>query len=267
MTIAALLMLSATAASLQAAPDRSPPPLYSLPPAEAAEILLRQRSRRYVSMTVDDDGVGLTPVSFATAPESAGAAGLCRADVMHFLLEGGDTPAAEPVVWRFVQGEVYKVVGEVVSDDGSLAGDSPEQARLCAEAGPVLAPVRDGRIRRYFAYEGQEGPWMAVAALQGAIRAAREGRYGRIECIRRFAARACSNAAIELGRLDLADLVTLALRVRGRDLSFDYILTAGFLSEEPGFGPGTRMLTIEVNGAPFPVLPADFRYGRTTIAR
>jgi hypothetical protein len=57
------------------------------------------------------------------------------------------------------------------------------------------------------------------------------------------------------------------MRPRGSDLSFDYTLTADFLSEAPGSGPGTRMLTIELNGAPFPVLRADFRYGRTTIAR
>jgi hypothetical protein len=226
-------------------------------------------SRRYVTMVDEHDGVGLTPVSFATVPESSEVAGLCRAHVLRFLLELPPSEGGEAEIWRFGEGKAYRVIGDVASASGELVVAPESQARSCAQAGPVLPskPASDVE-RRFFTYVGWEEPYMAIAALQGAIRAARQGRYGRIECIRRFSAGACRNARAELGALDLADLTALTITPQGRDmLPVDYVLTATFTAASDASLPGPRSVVIQFNGAPFPPLPASFRYGWTQLTQ
>ena len=264
------ILLAVTAAPASALQTEAPrPELLLRPPAEIAEALLRQMSRRYVTMADEHDGVGLTPLSLATAPESSDVSGLCRAHVLRFLVDLPVSPRGEPGIRQFQEAEVYRVVGDVVSASGELVAAPEAQSRLCAEAGPVLPSEPSSNVgRRYFSYVGSAGPYMAVAALQGAIRAARQGRYGRIECIRRFAAGACRNAKAEFGALDLADLAALTITPLGRDVvPVDYLLTATFTAASDASLPGPRSVVIQFNGAPFPPLPASFRYGRTQLTQ
>jgi len=266
-----LFVLAALAASApaHAAQSREAPGLLDRAPADAAQALLGQVSRRFVTMVGEDDGVGLTPISFATAPESDLFAGLCHADVMHFLVELPTAPAVETTIWRFERAEVYRVVADVTAHQGNLRQAPEAQAALCANAGPVLPPQRGvDSGRRFFDYLGEEGPYTAVAALQGAIRRARQGRYGRVRCVRRSTLNGCRNPEAELGQLDLADLAWIELRPQGSDLlSFEYVLTARFIADPSEPVAGGQTLVIELSGGPFPLFGADFHYGRTELTR
>ena len=225
-------------------------------------------SGRFVTMAASDDGYSSAiPVFFATAPEKDAVNGLCRAQMLHFLLARPRNASEPAVIWASSLSDVYKVTGEVDVSDSADSFQSGADAVACADAGPVL-PVRmdEPSQQRFFSYQGLEGPRLAVAALQGAIRAAREGRYGAVTCTPRYVADACRNPAVEFGQLDLADLVSVELATQSSGSSENYVLTAQFVAENSDTVAGWRTLVVAFSSGPFPLRP-EFRYGATEFTR
>jgi hypothetical protein len=114
----------------------------TLPPGEAAEALLRIVAPRFVTAAGDpeDERNFLRILSFATAPESTGLRGLCRAQKLHVVLERSRDASAPPIVRSFGLTDVYKVVGAMEGPDGRP--ESRDGARRCAAAGPSGWPLR-----------------------------------------------------------------------------------------------------------------------------
>lgn len=253
MPLSALLALAAFA---PAEPLRSQNELLALPSGEAAAALLGEFGRRFVTMVAEDDGRSSgIPVSFATAPESAFQSGLCRAEVLHFLIERVGPAGGTPAIWSFAAGQVYKAVGDVGPLD---RGDEPppaSQAQLCAAAGPVL-PSRgsDEHAPRFFAYDGPEGPWFALAALRTAISAARQRRLRRLACIQRSVPGSCDDPQASVAALDLGDLTFVELAARRDELTVEYRVTARFVAQRGISTASQRELVIDVAGVPFPPL-------------
>jgi hypothetical protein len=263
----ALLALPAASAAQPTAQSRAE--ILALPPGEAANVLLRGLAPRFVTMVSypENDSSFLRILYFATAPESSGIAGLCQAKVLHVVLERSSSAAAPPIVRSFGLDDVYKVVGEV---RGPGHFDEEAQARLCAASGPVVAQhPYEARGARFFHYSaGGLSDWLAVAALQGAIRTAREGRYGPIECARR-ALNDCRDPQAELAALDLRNLSSLQV-VQPDPEQPNYHLRASFVVEPDESFPSGRRLWIMVNGEPLPgarVRRDTFNYGRTQLSR
>jgi len=267
-----LLALAATPAPATEPPTQSRAEVLALPPQQAADALLRNIAPRFVTMTGQegaDNGDFLTPLHFATAPEGTGIAGLCRAKVLNVTLEHSQDAAAPPLVWSFGFTDVYKAVGDVDAPLGPIDPGEREQARRCAAAGPVLASPPDSpHAPRFFAYRGYGEPWLGVTALQGAIRAAREGRYGAIECSRRELTD-CRDPRAEFAALDVRDLSYVEVVQPDRDQP-NFIVHASFVAEgDRDFHFGWQVL-LEVNGEPLPIRRSSiftFNNGRTRLFR
>lgn len=272
------LLLSAALIALGAIPALATEPLtksraeiLALPPAEVADALLGNIAPRFDTMAADeeDNHTYLRLVSLATAPEGTGLAGLCRAKVLQVALARGRDFNDPPTVWSFNTHDVYKVVGEVDGPLGPLDPTEGEQARLCADAGPVVvAYSRGGQGARFFHYSGYGEPWIGVAALQGLIREAREGDYRRIECTPREL-NDCRDPRAELGALDLRDLRSIDV-VQPDPEQPNFRVRASFVVE-PGVQIGLgREVSFDFNGEPLPVRrtsPVSFSYGRTRLSR
>ncbi|HKR25521.1 MAG TPA: hypothetical protein VJS15_09700, partial [Allosphingosinicella sp.] len=139
----------------------------------------------------------------------------------------------------------------------------------CAAAGPVLpAPGEGERAARFFSYRGHGERWLGVTALQGAIRMARQGRYGRIECTRRQPSD-CENPQADLAALDLGNLMSVDVIKPDPDQP-NFRVHASFIA-----GPGQTsshgwQVSLEFNGEPIPVIRrrrVSFLYGRTRLYR
>jgi len=262
------LALSA-AASAQAPQPRSRDEALALPTVEAARALLGNVASRFVTMTVEKNGEVPVEVAFATAPAGTGLPGLCEATVLRFSLVREEDRRAPAEFRGYSVGEVYKVISEVDGPLGPLGPNEREQARRCAEASPVLpAPGEGERAARFFGYRGYGAPWLGVAALQGAIRTARRGRYGQIECRRRQPSD-CQDPQADLAALDLRNLMSVDVFQPNPDQP-NFRVHASFVVE-PGqaFSHGWQV-SLEFNGEPLPVMRrrrASFVYGRTRLYR
>lgn len=267
-----LLALAAPGAPATEPPPQSRAEVLALPPQQAADALLRTIAPRFVTMTgleEADNGNFLTPLHFATAPEGTGIAGLCRAKVLNVVLERSQDAAAPPIVWSFGFTDVYKVVSEVDAPLGPIDPGEREQERRCAAAGPVLASPPDSpHAPRFFTYRGYGEPWLGVAALQGAIRSAREGRYGAIECTRRELTD-CRDPRVELAALDVRNLSHVDVLQPDPDQP-NFIVRGSFVAEgDRGFHFGWQV-SLEVNGEPLPIRRSSiftFNNGRTRLFR
>lgn len=267
----ALIALGAIPALAAEPLTKSRAEILASPPAEVADALLGNIAPRFVTMAADeeDNHSYLRSVHLATAPEGTGLAGLCRAKVLQVALAGSEGLAAPPTVWSFATYDVYKVVGEVDGPSGPPGLTEEEQARVCADAGPVVVSSSSGaRGARFFHYRGYGEPWVGVAALQGLIREAREGDYGRIECTRRELGD-CRNPQAELGTLDLRDLRGIEVVQPDPDQP-NFRVWASFVVE-PGVQSGLgREVSFDFNGEPLldtRTGPGSFRYGRTRLSR
>lgn len=275
------LLLPAALVALSAIPPIAAEPLrgtraeiLALSPAEVSDTLLGNISPRFVTMAADEeDGhTYLRFVRLATAPEGTGLAGLCQAKALQVALAISEGPAAPPTVWSFTTYDVYKVVGQVDGPLGPLEPGEEEQARLCADAGPVVVSFSSGgRGARFFQYRGYGEPWLGVTALQGLIRGAREGDYNQIECTRREL-NDCRDPRAELGALNLRDLKDIEVVQPDPDQP-NFRVRASFVVD-PGLQIGLgRSVSFEFNGEPLPVTrtrPLSFRsfhYGRTQLSR
>ena len=268
---AALIAAGATPAPASEPLRQTRAEILALPPAEAADALLGNIAARFVTMAADeeDDHTYLRFVRLATAPEGTGLAGLCRAKVLQIALARSEDLAAPPTVWSFETYDVYKVVGEVDGPLGPLDPGEEEQARLCADAGPVVVPfMSGGRGARFFHYRGYGEPWIGVAALQGLIREARRGDHGRIECTRREL-NDCRDPQAELGALDLRDLRNIEV-IQPDPEQPNFRVRASFVVE-PGLQTGLgREVRFDFNGEPLPVRrtrPVSFSYSRARLSR
>lgn len=243
-------------------------------PAEVARTLLGNIADRFVTMAADEEDHHsyLRFVSLATAPEGTGIEGLCQAKVLQIALADSNGHGAPSTVWSFNTADVYKVVGEVDGPLGPHGPNEQEQARLCANAGPVAVPYRSGaRGARFFRYRGYGEPWLGVVALQGLIRGARDGHYDRIECTRRGLGD-CRNPRVELGALDLRNLKDIEVVQPDPDQP-NFRVRASFVVEPgPEIGLG-REVTFTFNGEPLPVQRTSrlsfrsFSYGTTQLDR
>lgn len=243
-------------------------------PEVVARTLLGNIADRFVTMAADpeDHHSYQRSVSLATNPEGTGIEGLCQAKVLQIWLADSNGHGAPSTIAGFNTSDVYKVIGEV---DGPLGPHHPnerEQARLCAAAGPVVVPYRDGgRGARFFHYSGYDEPWLGVVALQGLIRGARDGDYDRIECARRDL-NDCRDPRRELGALDLRDLSSIDV-VQPDPMQPNFRVRALFVVE-PGRQMGLgREVSFDFNGEPLPVQRSSrlsfrsFNYGTTKLDR
>lgn len=262
------LALSAVA-SAQTPQPRTRDEVLALPTVEAARALLGDVAARFVTMTVERNGDVPVEVAFATAPRGTGLPGLCEATVLRFSLVREEDRTEPPAFRGYGVSEVLKVVGEVDGPLGPLAPREREQARLCAAAGPVLpAPGEGERAPRFFSYRGHGERWLGVTALQGAIRMARQGRYGQIECTRRYPSD-CENPQADLAALDLSNLMSVDVIKPDPDQP-NFRVHASFLAE-----PGQTLshgwqVSLEFNGELIPVIRrrrVTFSYGRTRLYR
>lgn len=262
MLLFALLVLPSGVNAQPLAPAaRSRDEVLALPTVEAARALLGDIASRFVTMAITRNGDVPVEVAFATAPATTHLSGLCEATVLRIGLVREEDPAAPPEVRSHSVSRVYRVVGDVDWPPRPPGPDETAQAALCANAGPVLPTgYDDSRSRRFFTSEGEVV--FAVAALRGAIRRAREGRLGAIECIRRSALNACANPRAELGALDLADLTSLHLVPQDRWPNVgEYRLTARFVAKQASPLSMERELVIEISGLPLPAFDEEIRYG------
>ncbi len=243
-------------------------------PAEVARTLLGNIADSFVTMAADpEDHVGYQrSVSLATSPKGTGIEGLCQAKVMQIWLADSNGHGAPSTIASFNTSDVYKVISEV---DGPLGPHDPteeDQARSCADAGPVVVPYRNGaRGARFFHYRGYGEPWLGVVALQGLIQGAREGHYNRIQCARRGLGD-CRNPRAELGALDLRNLKDIEVVQPDPDQP-NFRVRASFVVE-PGLEMGLgREVAFDFNGEPLPVQrtsPLSFRsfsYGAAQLDR
>lgn len=263
------LAVAAVAQASSPERQRSRDEVLALPIAEAAGALLGDIAGRFVSMTVARNGDVPVEVAFATAPEGTGLPGLCRATALRVTLVRNEDRGARAVVRGYAIDEVYKVVGEVDGPLGPLEPNEGEQARTCAAAGPVLAEPSEGeRAPRFFSHRGNAAYWLGVAALQGAIRQARERRFGAIECTRREPGD-CDEPQADLASLDLRDLADIEV-LRTEPHSVDYLVRASFVAEPGRHSSFGWRVSLEFNGEPLPVRRmrrATFVYGRTQLYR
>jgi hypothetical protein len=223
-------------------------------PAQVAETLLGNIATRFVTMAADpeDNHSYLRFVSLATAPDGTGLPGLCQAKVLQVALADANGHGAPSTVWSFHTSDVYKVIGDVDGPLGPLAPNEQEQARLCANIGPVVVPYRNGgQGARFFHYRGYGEPWMGVVALQGLIRGARDGRFSSIRCAPRELGD-CRNPQAELGALDIRNLKDIEV-AQPDPIQPNFLVRASFIVE-PGLETGLgREVTFEFNGEPLPV--------------
>jgi hypothetical protein len=268
MLIAPLLLAGSANAQAPAAAAPSRDEVLALPTVEAARALLGDIASRFETMTIERNGPVPVEVAFATAPQGTGLPGLCEATVLRVTLVREEDAAAPPAIRGYWVNEVYKVVSEVDGPLGPLRPSERAQAWLCAAAGPVLpAPAGGAQAPRFFTYRGYGEYWLGVAALQGAIREARQGRYPPIECTRRQPAD-CQNPLAELGALDLRDLADIEVLQPDPDQP-NFLVRASFVAENSALGFGWRV-SLEFNGYPLPVIrsrTATFTYGRTHLYR
>lgn len=243
-------------------------------PAEVARTLLGNMADRFVTMATDPEdhhSYGRL-VRLATRPEGTGLEGLCRAKALEIWLADSRGHGAPSTISSFDTFDVYKVIGQV---DGPLGPHDPgeqEQARLCADAGPVVVPYRNGpRGARFFRYRGYSEPWLGVVALQGLIQGARDGHYNQIECARRGVGD-CRNPRAELGVLDLRNLKDIEV-VQPDPMQPNFRVRASFVVE-PGAETGLgREVTFTFNGEPLLAQRTSrlsfrsFNYGKTQLGR
>ncbi|HEX9931726.1 MAG TPA: hypothetical protein VGB08_02675 [Allosphingosinicella sp.] len=129
---------------------------------------------------------GLTFLTFAGTPRSAGFSGLCQADIAFVSFRPIRAPTQSDVdpparVSGLSTSRWYRIVGdaETPSDDETADRDERRLERICARSGPVLGTADR---RRFFSGEAfgssDFGPWhasFAARALQHAIRLAASG--------------------------------------------------------------------------------------------
>jgi hypothetical protein len=242
-------------------------------PAQVAETLLGNISTRFVTIASDpEDRSYLRFVSLATAPESMGITGLCKAKVLTIALADSNGHAAPPTVWSYNFSDVYKVIDAVDGPLGPQDPDTPQQTQRCANAGPVVVPYR-GRpdAARFFHYRGYGEPWLGVVALQGLIQGARDREFDRIDCTRREL-NDCRDARAELAALDVRNLRDIEV-VQPDPEQPNFRVRALFVAESRlGIGLG-REVRFDFNGEPLPIQrsrPLSFRsftYERARLSR
>lgn len=270
-TLPLLFLLAAaaeTGAQLPEQTSRSRDELLALPPAEAADALLGNIASRFATMTVEKNGDVPVAAAFATAPQATGLPGLCEATVLRINLVREENRGEPPEIRSYSVSQVYKVVSEVDGPLGPLSPNDRQQARLCAAAGPVVVSSEEARAPRFFHYRGYGEPWVAVAALQGAIRDARARRYGPIACTRREPGD-CRDANAEFAALDLRNLASIEV-VQPDPEQPDFIAYARFIVEPGRNSSFGWRVSLEFNGELIPVQRTQrvsFVYGRTRLYR
>lgn len=227
-----LLVLFAPVAAASAAPAvaQTPPPppitrdqALNLPAAELADIVFRQLGARMHSVSrptfsgmLGNDGPvrGLT---FATAPESAGRSGLCRATRIYVALDGARSGTASRAA-NLEAATVYKVIGEVDPGRESTDADEARLAEQCRRAGAVI-PTETADLGQhvFFTLEGADSPVGALVALRRASLGARDGTYRNVRCTVEAPVGSpdCRDPAAALGALDLANLISIEVSRRG----------------------------------------------------
>lgn len=201
LTIAcAVLAGAALPAAAQPAPTREQ--IEAMPPAQAAEALLRQLPSQIREVGPPPEwNVGVDEIAFASVARSSGNPGVCEATVYRVALR--PVHGSEPARAADLQTEnVFKVVGPLETEDFSEAQFSALE-RTCAGVGPVLTSFATQNAPRFFSLHGARYPTVGLLALQHAIRTAQAGRSGTIDCRQSGdEEHPCGEAALAALRLD-----------------------------------------------------------------
>jgi hypothetical protein len=203
---------------------------------------------------------------FATAPRSAGDHGQCLATVVHVgrLRPDRDLLLNDGAVATEI---VYKVIGDVEPEGSWTEAIEAGQARLCAEAGPVIPADETGPQRPvFFSYSGVAPlPKPALIFLQRALRGAAAGSYADIACnagAAEASPETCRNPRALLAGLRMADLTSLRLDRTGRRET-EYRIEAVFLTT----GGAHWQLTLGVDVSVHPAeMRRDIRLGHAELA-